>query len=200
MDNMFTLKKNTFEKLRPEITLCGVNSFFLNSVRMILEDFKFWSPTSSEQLTVHYLNDATLIDLLISLKKINASHRNVIFCGERTFHLLRGVYFKTNVLILPQNISVVKLKEELNFWWYRCNHRISYVFGSELSDVLTPTEWKIIRLFCAGFQTEDISNIKEIKIKTVSSHKRNAMHKIHAKTNQHLYVKVKLLTVLNKLN
>lgn len=176
--------------------LCGVDKFFLIGVEIILESFDFWTSTTSERLSIHYFNDATLVDLLISMKQVNTSHRNVIFCGEKTYYYLSGMYFKTNTLILPQTISADKLREELLFWWYRCNVGIYSVICPESNDVLTPTEWRIIRLFCAGLQAEDISNIEEIKIKTVSSHKRNAMHKICAKTNQLLYVKVKLLTIL----
>ena len=184
------------EKLKPEIMLCGVDKFFLTGVEIILESFNFWTSATSERLSVHYFNDATLVDLLISMKQVNASHRNVIFCGAKTLSYLSGMYFKTNTLILPQNISADKLKEELLFWWYRYNVGIYSVICPESTDVLTPTEWRIIRLFCAGLQTEDISNIEEIKLKTVSSHKRNAMQKICAKTNQELFVKVKLLTIL----
>lgn len=193
---MFLFHTNTVEKVKPGVMLCGIDNFFLAGAKIILDGFDFWTSTTSERLSIHYFNDATLVDLLISLKRVNASHRNVIFCGEKTFSFLRGMYFETNALILPRNISVDKLKEELDFWLYRYNHRISSVFCSGSTDVLTPTEWRIIVLFCAGLETEDISIMEEIKIKTVSTHKRNAMHKLCSKTNQDLYVKVKLLTAL----
>ncbi|WP_279051583.1 LuxR C-terminal-related transcriptional regulator [Cedecea davisae] len=188
----------TVGKLKTDIMLYGVDNFFLAGVNFIINEFDFRTSTDDIKFSVHYFYDTTLVDLLISLKKIKTSDRNVIFCGETTRYLLRTLNLKTNALILSQYISIVEFKEKLISWLCGCNHKTGYLSDLKYNHSLTPIEWKVINFFCYGFQTKDIAFLENIKTKTVSSHKRNAMKKIFAVTNQELYAKFMLLAVLNE--
>jgi len=193
---MFSSQKKSVKSANSEIAFFGANKIFLTGVKFILDDVNFLTSINNAQFSVHYLHDGSLIDLLMGLKKMKNSESKIVFCGKKTLYLLKSLNFKTNALILSQYVSAAKFKEELTIWLCRCNHETDYPSDSKYNNLLTPAEWKVINLFCIGLKTEDIAFIENIKTKTVSSHKRNAMNKIFAITNQELYAKFMLLTVL----
>ena len=57
---------------------------------------------------------------------------------------------------------------------------------------LTEKELSIIKYISKGLPIPEIAKIKKISVKTISTHKRNAMRKMDARTTQIMLVKYKI--------
>jgi len=115
--------------------------------------------------------------------------RCIIIGHEHILNYFHGNNGENNCHLINILINEKEVKMELMYFLHRLS-RTCYSFRPGFA--LTEKEFSIIKHIATGLPIPKIAKIKNISVKTISTHKRNAMRKMNARTTQVMLVKYRI--------
>lgn len=122
----------------------------------------------------------------VNLSSIKSADKCIILCAKKVFLLLRlfTECINGNVFWVDKNDSIDKIKYRLSSL---IHSRLSDNTSIRLATYLTSMESKILYFTMHGMTNIQSAKILKTGAKIISSHKRNIMIKVGAKSKQELY-------------
>jgi LuxR family capsular biosynthesis transcriptional activator len=138
------------------------------------------------------------------LRKVISTHPDTLFfilISRENLNYQNYIPISNNIVILPKSVSMRLVGQLISH-----NLKTTLAIGEEpvneiskmdLTPVsLSPTEADILKMWMSGHNTLDISNLLNIKKKTVSSHKGNIKRKVKISNKQAIYYVARLTDTL----
>ncbi|MFV8979234.1 helix-turn-helix transcriptional regulator [Serratia fonticola] len=164
------------------------NSFAKIALQSILDEIHF-TPTHDSAIDIYCFCHKNIINSDIINIDITPTSNCIIIGRKNILNYFSSSENERNHLLIDIQLKAKELKEKLISLLCK-PPQTSYCLRPTFT--LTEKELSIMKHIAKGLPIPEIARMKKVSIKTVSTHKRNAMKKMNARTTQIMLVKYKI--------
>lgn len=170
------------------IKIHSANIFAKIALQQLIDEIDFTLDVDSP-IDIYYFGHKNIIDRDITNINVTPTSRYIIIGHRHVLNCFSSNNGDINHLLVDILMSAEEIKIELTKC-LRTLSRSSFYFRPAFE--LTAKELSIVKHIAKGLPISLIARMKNISIKTISTHKRSAMRKMDARTTQMMLVKYKI--------
>lgn len=177
------------EKLKVHSFFNG-DYYFKLGIEAIIAEILNKKSTPINSLSVYFINNVNFVYAFRVISSIQRTDSCIFICKDDDYEILSKKTDFSNFLFIAESSSVDAVKTKVYRWLFNTKYYNKRLSDPGIETKLTRKEFEVVQRFFFGKSLQEIAVLDNSSIKTVSTHKRSAMRKLHVSSNQKLYAKL----------
>ena len=164
--------------------------YFKLGIEAIIAEVLNNKPTTVNSLSVYFINNVNFVYAYRVISSIQRTDNCIFICKDDDYEILSKKTDFSHFLFIAESSSVDAVKTKVDRWLSNTRYYSRRPIEPGIETKLTRKEFEVVQRFFFGKSLQEIALLDNSSIKTVSTHKRSAMRKLHVGSNQKLYAKL----------